>query len=105
MPATWPFTITNCDLQQEEESQKAGQHGDNYQQQEHGEDGRQQQYQYQQDSRGQQRDPRDSHHSNYGSTNGGYSVANSSNYMGQPKGQGYGGYDDSDQSSRDDDMW
>ncbi|KAF2870175.1 hypothetical protein BDV95DRAFT_629431 [Massariosphaeria phaeospora] len=50
--------------------------------------------------------PRDSHHSTYsqGGANG-YSVADSQRYMGQGKQQGYHGYDDSDQSSRDDEMW
>ncbi|KAL5413790.1 hypothetical protein PMIN03_001383 [Paraphaeosphaeria minitans] len=91
---------------QQQEQNEDG-HGNNPQQQEYAvsesqyeEDHRQQQYQQ------HQRDPRDSHHSNYDSSNGGYSVANSSSYLGQPKAQqGHGGYDDSDQSSRDDDMW
>ncbi|KAJ4299088.1 hypothetical protein N0V90_004332 [Kalmusia sp. IMI 367209] len=96
--------------QQHEQSEKDSHHANNYQQQENV--GSESQYeddyhqqQYQQDPRANQRDPRDSHHSNYGSSNGGYSVANSQSYMGQPKAQGYNAYDDSDQSSRDDDMW
>jgi len=71
---------------------------------EYAQDGQQQQLS-RQESRSNQRDPRDSHHSNYRSTNGGYSVANSQSYTGKAA-QGYYGYDDSDQSSRgDDDMW
>lgn len=52
--------------------------------------------------------PRDSHHSSHGKSNGQYSVASGQSYLGHP-GNGrqqtqYGGYE-SDQSSRDDDMW
>lgn len=58
--------------------------------------------------------PRDSHHSSHGKSNGQYSVASGQSYLGH-SGGGVGGggkqqpyydkYDDSDQSSRDDDMW
>ena len=49
--------------------------------------------------------PRDSHHSQYSANGGGYSVANTQNYLGQSS-KGYHQYSDSDQSSRaDDDMW
>lgn len=64
--------------------------------------------QYRPDSRTSQHDQqRDSHHSQYGKTNGSYSVSYN---LGQPGGnqkqqQSYYGYDDSDQSSRDEEMW
>ncbi|KAH8711889.1 hypothetical protein GQ44DRAFT_429836 [Phaeosphaeriaceae sp. PMI808] len=49
--------------------------------------------------------PRDSHHSQHGA-NGGYSVANTQNYLGQGSKHGYHNPSDSDQSNRaDDDMW
>ncbi|KAF2269690.1 hypothetical protein CC78DRAFT_550609 [Lojkania enalia] len=65
--------------------------------------------QHRPDSRASQhtQQPRDSHHSQYGQSNG-YSVASGQHYLGHPGGksqQSYYGYDDSDQSSRDDDMW
>lgn len=98
-------------MKQHEQSEKGDHRSNNHPQQNNAGhdsqyvDERQQQYQYQQDPRANQRDPRDSHHSGYDAQNGGYSVANSSSYLGQPKAQGYSGYDDSDQSSRDDEMW
>jgi hypothetical protein len=54
--------------------------------------------------------PRDSHHSqhtaNGGGGAGGYSVANTQNYLGQGSKHGYPNHSDSDQESRaDDDMW
>ncbi|KAF2123259.1 hypothetical protein BDV96DRAFT_16131 [Lophiotrema nucula] len=58
-------------------------------------------------SQHQQQQPRDSHHSQYSQSNG-YSVASGQNYLGHPGGKGgqsYYGYEDSDQSNRDDDMW
>ncbi|KAJ4376397.1 hypothetical protein N0V83_001680 [Neocucurbitaria cava] len=48
--------------------------------------------------------PRDSHHSQLSANGGGYSVANSQNYLGQAS-KGYHQYSDSDQSRADDDMW
>ncbi|KAF2713507.1 hypothetical protein K504DRAFT_517548 [Pleomassaria siparia CBS 279.74] len=54
-----------------------------------------------------QQQPRDSHHSTHSNGNGSYSVADSKSYMGTSgkNRQSYHGYDDSDQSSRDDEMW
>lgn len=56
-----------------------------------------------------QQQPRDSHHSGHNNANGSYSVADSKSYLGVSGSgksqQSYYGYDDSDQSSRDDDMW
>jgi hypothetical protein len=50
--------------------------------------------------------PRDSHHSQHVANGGGYSVANTQNYLGQSGKKGYQHYSDSDQSNRaDDDMW
>ncbi|KAF2250148.1 hypothetical protein BU26DRAFT_518592 [Trematosphaeria pertusa] len=105
------FTQYQRYQQQQEQTEKGSQSGNSYQQENAGSeptlDDDQRQQQYRPDSRANQRDPRDSHHSSHGNTNGGYSVANSKSYMGHSnKGsQGYYGYEDSDQSSRDDDMW
>ncbi|KAF2472561.1 uncharacterized protein BDR25DRAFT_284060 [Lindgomyces ingoldianus] len=65
--------------------------------------------QHRPDSRASQhtQQPRDSHHSSYGQSNGQYSVASGKSY-GNPQSSSqpsYYGYDDSDQSSKDDDMW
>jgi len=54
--------------------------------------------------------PRDSHHSNYSANGsgggGGYSVANTQNYLGQSNKGGYQHYPDAEQENRaDDDMW
>ncbi|KAF2825216.1 hypothetical protein CC86DRAFT_370964 [Ophiobolus disseminans] len=50
--------------------------------------------------------PRDSHHSQHSANGGGYSVANTQNYLGQGGKSGYHQKSDSDQSSRaDDEMW
>ncbi|CAI6331804.1 unnamed protein product [Periconia digitata] len=106
------FTQYQRYQQQQHEQQSDGQGGyaNNQYQQGNGsseslnDDNHYQQQQQQQYSNNQ-RDPRDSHHSNYGNNpNNGYSVANSQSYMGQQKdSRGY--YDDSDRSDRDDDMW
>ncbi|KAF1999245.1 hypothetical protein P154DRAFT_546414 [Amniculicola lignicola CBS 123094] len=71
-------------------------------------DSRQGQHQVQSQQQ-QQSQPRDSHHSNYRDSNGSYKVASGQNYLGHSGGakgqQQYYGYDDLDQSSRDEDMW
>ncbi|KAF2279759.1 uncharacterized protein EI97DRAFT_430778 [Westerdykella ornata] len=64
--------------------------------------------QYRPDSRGSQHDQqRDSHHSSYGKANGSYSVSYNLGYPSgnQKQQQSYYAYDDSDQSSRDEEMW
>ena len=62
--------------------------------------------QYAQQANTYNQNPRDSHHSQHSTNGGGYSVANTQNYLGQPTTKGYPHYSDSDQTSRaDDDMW
>ncbi|KAF1829400.1 hypothetical protein BDW02DRAFT_651372 [Decorospora gaudefroyi] len=97
--------------QQQEQSDKSSEWPSGYQQQENG--GPQQAPQNGHHQRGTSQgnsynqNPRDSHHSSYNANGGGgYSVANSQNYLGQASKGGYHHYSDSDQSSRaDDDMW
>ncbi|KAH6629102.1 hypothetical protein C7974DRAFT_393842 [Boeremia exigua] len=82
--------------QQQEQSEKSNEWPSAHGQQEHAQ---QQVNGQQQQKYGQS--PRDSHHSQHSMNGGGYSVSNSSNYLGQPVKQGQS---DSDRSG-DDDMW
>ena len=85
--------------QQPEQPQNSSEWPSTYGQQEQSQqaNGYQQQQKYGQS-------PRDSHHSQHSVNNGGYSVSNSSSYLGQPVRQGQHGQSDSDKSG-DDDMW
>ncbi|KAJ4985349.1 Protein zds1, partial [Stagonosporopsis vannaccii] len=85
--------------QQQEQSDKSSEWPSAYSQQENAQQQHHNGYQQQQQKYGQS--PRDSHHSQHSVNGGGYSVSNSSNYLGQPVKQGQS---DSDKSG-DDDMW
>ncbi|KAJ4332426.1 hypothetical protein N0V95_009665, partial [Ascochyta clinopodiicola] len=85
--------------QQQEQPEKSNEWPSAYAQQDAGQHNG---YQQQQHSKYGQ-SPRDSHHSQHSVNGGGYSVSNSSNYLGQPVKQGHGP-PDSDKSG-DDDMW
>ncbi|KAH7070151.1 hypothetical protein FB567DRAFT_221301 [Paraphoma chrysanthemicola] len=92
--------------QQQEESDKTSEWPSVHQQQHNNSNSRQQPQENGQHTQTYNQNPRDSHHSQHSTNAGGYSVANTQNYLGQGGKHGYHNPSDSDQSSRaDDDMW